>query len=368
MEDGTLHILIIKLSAIGDVVHSLPLLEVLRKRFPHAIIDWVVEEDASGIVEGHPLIDELLIFPRKGWLRRFTGKGERISVGREAARFIRELRSRRYDIVIDLQGLLKSGILVFLARGKRKIAFNNGREGSGLFVHERVPVPDLDVHALERYLYIARHLGVENPSWDGSIPVYENDKAYVDSHLVHLDPDRTLVAVNPIAKWETKLWESSRFALLADLINEKLAATVIFTGNGADRDSIAAIQSEMKTETLNLAGRTTLRQLAYLYQRCAVVISTDTGPMHIAAAMKFPIVVGLFGPTSPLRTGPYGAGQRVVRAGVACSPCFKKRCDDRQCMRQITVDMVYDVVKEALSESARLRARHKAQGDLRFLP
>jgi heptosyltransferase-1 len=349
MEDRKSHILIIKLSAIGDVVHSLPLLEVLRERFPLARIDWLVEEDAAGIVEGHPLIDGLLIFPRKSWLRRLTGKGRGVSVGKETARFIRELRSRRYDIVIDLQGLLKSGILAFLARGKRKIALNNGREGSGLFVHERVAVPDQDMHALERYLCIARHLGMENSSWDGSIPVYESDKAYVDSLLGRLDLDRTLVAVNPMAKWETKLWESSRFALLADLINEKLAAAVIFTGSGADRDAIGAIQSEMKTEALNLAGRTTLKQLAYLYQRCAVVISTDTGPMHIAAAMKYPVVIGLFGPTSPLRTGPYGARQRVVRAGVACSPCFKKRCDDRQCMRQITVDMVYEAVKEVIN-------------------
>jgi len=349
MEDGTFHILIIKLSAIGDVVHSLPLLEVLRERFPRAIIDWLVEEDASGIVEGHPLIDGLLIFPRKSWLRRFMGKGGGVSVGREAARFIRELRSRRYDIVIDLQGLLKSGILTFLVRGKRKIALNNGREGSWLFVHERVVVPDPEMHALDRYLCIARHLGVENPSWDGSIPVYENDKAYVDSLLGRLNPDRTLVAVNPMAKWETKLWELSKFAVLSDLINEKLAAAVIFTGNVADRGAIGTIQSEMKTEALNLAGRTTLKQLAYLYQRCAVVISTDTGPMHIAAAMRSPIVVGLFGPTSPLRTGPYGARQRVVRAGVACSPCFKKWCDDRRCMRQITVDMVYEKVKEVIN-------------------
>jgi heptosyltransferase I len=347
-------ILIIKLSAIGDVVHSLPLLEVLRERFPIAKIDWLVEEDASGIVEGHPLIDSLLVFPRKSWLRRFMRKREYTSVGRETARFIRGLRSKRYDIVIDLQGLLKSGILAFLVRGKRKIALNNGREGSALFVHERVAIPDPEIHALERYLCIARYLGVKDPWWDGSIPVYESDKAYVDALLGEHDLDRSLVAVNPMAKWETKLWEPRRFALLADLINEKLAAAVIFTGSGSDRGAIGAIQSEMKTEALNLAGRMTLKQLACLYQRCAAVISTDTGPMHIAAAMKSPTVVGLFGPTSPLRTGPYGARQRVVSAGVACSPCFKKRCDDMRCMRQITVDMVYEAVKETLTSRSRL--------------
>jgi heptosyltransferase-1 len=348
MGDQKPHILIIKLSAIGDVVHSLPLLEVLRGRFPLARIDWLVEEDASGIVEGHPSIDGLLIFPRKSWLRRFMRKGEFISVGREAARFSRGLKSTRYDIVIDLQGLLKSGILAFLAQGKRKIALNNGREGSALFVNERVAVPDPEMHALERYLCIARHLGVKNPRWNGYIPVYESDKTYIDSLLGKLDVERPLIAVNPMAKWETKLWEPSRFASLADLLNEKLAAGVIFTGSDTDRGAIGAIQSEMKTEALNLAGRTTLKQLAYLYQRCTVVISTDTGPMHIAAAMGSPIVVALFGPTSPMRTGPYGGGQKVIRAGVECSPCFKKRCDDMRCMRGITVEMVYEAVKECI--------------------
>jgi 3-deoxy-D-manno-octulosonic-acid transferase/heptosyltransferase-1 len=349
MAAGHIQILIIKLSAIGDVVHGLPLLEVLRERFPLARIDWLVEEDASGIVEGHPCLNELIIFPRKTWLKRFSKKGQFLPIGKEVARFLRGLRRKRYDIVIDLQGLLKSGILTFLARGKRKIALNNGREGSTLFVHERVPIPRREMHALEKYLCIARYLGVKDPQWHGYIPIYESDRAYVDALLREFAPDRILIAINPMAKWETKLWDLNRFALLADRINQKQTASVIFTGSGADRDLIAVIQSKMKTEALNLAGRMTLKQLAYFYQRCSVVISTDTGPMHIAAAMKVPDVVALFGPTSPLRTGPYGKAPTVVSSGVSCSPCFKKRCNDMRCMRQITVDMVDDAVKETLT-------------------
>jgi heptosyltransferase-1 len=359
VEDRRTHILIIKLSAIGDVVHSLPLLEALRDSFPLARIDWLVEEDASGIVEGHPCIDELFIFPRKTWLKRLSRKGEVISTGKEVACFLKGLRMRRYDIVIDLQGLLKSGLLTFLARGKRKIALNNGREGSKLFVQERVAVPRTEMHALEKYLCIARHLGVKNPRWDGYIPIYKGDKAYVDSLLGELAPDRILIAINPMAKWETKLWAPDRFASLADRINEKLEAGVIFTGSGADKGPIGSIQSKMKTEALNLAGMMTLKQLASFYQRCTVVISTDTGPMHIAAAMKAPMVVALFGPTSPLRTGPYGTSPTVVSSGAPCSPCFKKRCDDMRCMRQITVDMVYDAVKEALTSRFHNHVRNR---------
>ena len=239
--------------------------------------------------------------------------------------------------------------MTFGARGRRKIALNNAREGSALFVKERVAIPDPQMHALERYLCIARYLGAENTRWEGYVPIYESDKAYVASLLQSFDNGRSLVAINPMAKWKTKLWEPTRFASLADLLHEKRGAGIIFTGSAADKAAIEAIQSVMSTEAVNLAGRTTLKQLAYLYQKCAVVISTDTGPMHIAAAMGSPLVVALFGPTSPLKTGPYGGRKKVIRAGVACSPCFKKKCNDMWCMRQITVDMVYEAVKETLT-------------------
>ena len=349
MKNKKPNILIIKLSAVGDVVHSLPFLEVLRDRFPSAMIDWVVEEDASGIVESHPEIDRLIIFPRKSWLKRFIKKGEYIGVGKEVTKFLKELKSRRYDIVVDLQGLLKSGILTFLANGKRKIALNGGREGSLIFTNEKVAIPDPDLHALDKYLCIARYLGATNPVWNGQIPIYDTDEEHVDYLLGGIGYNSTLVAVNPMAKWESKLWELHRFASLADTIKEELGAGVVFTGSEGDKAAIEDIRSGMKTRALNLAGKTTLKELAYLYQKCAAVICTDTGPMHVAAAMGSPVVVALFGPTSPLRTGPYGAKHRVIRAGLECSPCFKKRCDDMSCMKKITVEMVFDTVKEVIS-------------------
>ena len=341
-------ILIIKLSAIGDVVHSLPFLEVLRDGFPFAMIDWVVEEDASGIAEGHPDIDQLIIFPRKSWLKRFIKKGEYIGVAKEVTKFLKGLKKRRYDIVIDLQGLFKSGILTFLANGKRKIALNGGREGSSIFINERVGIPDPDIHALERYLCIARYLGATNLAWNGQIPIYNADKRHVNYLLAETGNKDNMVAISPMAKWESKLWELNGFASLADKIIERLGAEVIFTGGEGDKAAIEIILSGMKGRALNLAGETTLKELAYLYQRCAVVISTDTGPMHIAAAMDSPVIVALFGPTSPLRTGPYGEKHKVIRAGLECSPCFKKRCDDMSCMKEITVDMVFETVKEVL--------------------
>ena len=347
--NGNPNILVIKLSAIGDVVHSLPFLEVLKDRFPLSKIDWVVEEDASGIIEDHSDIDQLIVFPRKGWIKRIITKGEYRSVGKEVANFVKKLRKNKYDIVIDLQGLFKSGILTFIARGRRKIALNGGREASSIFVNERVAITDPNIHALERYLYVARYLGVTRLDWNGQISTNTTDKTYIDHFLQEIGNDRTLVAINPMAKWETKLWGLDRFACLADRIKEELGAVVIFTGSESDTKAIKTILSMMNTSALNLTGRSSLKELAYLYQKCAVVISTDTGPMHVAAAMTSPVVIALFGPTSPFKTGPYGAKHRVIRAGLECSPCFKKKCGDMSCMKEITVDMVFEATKEIIS-------------------
>jgi heptosyltransferase-1 len=347
MNKHKLDVLIIKLSAIGDVVHSLPLLEVLRGRFPDARIDWVIEEAASNIVEGHPDLDELIVFPRESWLDRVSRKCGCIKVGKELITFFRGLRTREYDVVIDLQGLLKSGVLTFFVRGSRKIGLNGAREGSSLFVKEQVSFPGPDIHALDRYLCVAKHLGVTDPVWSGKIPIYDTDKRYVDDLLVGLEVNRALVAINPMAKWESKLWDLERFACLADIINKDLGAAIIFTGSETDKIAIEKIVAGMRTNALNLAGKTNLKQLAYLYQKCMVVVSTDTGPMHMAAAMGSS-VVAIFGPTSPLRTGPYGRKHRVVRAGFPCSPCFKKSCDHMSCMKGITVEQVYDTVKEVI--------------------
>ena len=347
MRHGNPKILVIKLSAIGDVIHSLPFLEVLKDTFPFSTIDWVVEEDAADIVQDHPDIDTLIIFSRKSWIKRFAKKNEYRSIGKEVADFLKVLKKKRYDIVIDLQGLLKSGILTFISRGKRKIGLNGGREASSIFINERVVVPDPDIHALERYLYITRYLGATKTGWSGRVPIDAADTRYINDLLQGID-DTPLIAVNPMAKWETKLWGLNRFACLVDRIKETLGAEVIFTGSESDRKQIETILSKMNTRVLNFAGKSTLKELACLYERCAIVISTDTGPMHLAAAMNNPVVVALFGPTSPLKTGPYGPRHRVLRTGIECSPCFKKKCIDMSCMKEITVDMVFNIVKEVL--------------------
>lgn len=339
-------ILIVKLSAIGDVVHTLPLLEVLRKNFPEARIDWVVEEEAGQIILGHPMIDHVLVSHRKNWQKSMMKSRERVVALREMMAFVHRLRAHKYDLVIDLHGLFKSGVLTGLSRGKRKIGFTGGREGSSLFLTERPYYVNYDQHALDRYLKTIDHLGYTKFSWKGEIPVGQRDKDTIEGFIIEngLQNER-IVAVNPMARWRTKLWQAERFAALADRVQSLLKGKVVFTGSQQDRVVIDEIVREMKTTPLDLAGRTSLKALAYLYSQCYLLVTTDTGPMHMAAAMGCP-VVALFGPTAPWRTGPYGIGHRVIREEMVCSPCFKKRCDHLSCMMDITVGRVFETVKE----------------------
>lgn len=344
------NILIIKLSSIGDVVHALPFLEVLKKRYPDSRIDWLVEEAASQIISGHPAINRIIISGRKRWQKEILNPLKFAKVYSEAISFYKELRSSSYDIVIDLQGLFRSGFLSAVSKGKRKTGMSGGREGASFFLKEPPVAVDYEQHAIDRYLKVASCLDCDIGTFKGEIPVSEQDKKQVDGIIGSLDGNKKIIAVNPMAKWNTKLWEPDKFSELALRLQKEPDCLIIFTGSGEDRPVIDDMINRIGSgddKIINLAGRTSLKELAYLYSRCSVLVCTDTGPMHIAAAMRCR-VVALFGPTAPLRTGPYGTGHRVIRSGADCSPCFKKECGNTKCMKDITVSIVIDSVKKIL--------------------
>ena len=341
-------ILIIKLSAIGDVVNALPLLEVLSQNFPLASIDWLVEEDAFSVIEGHPALRRIIVSRRKSWQRRLKEGFHIRGVLREMGGFVREVRKVDYDLVLDVQGLLKSGILTGVSRGKRKIGLSDAREMANLFFTEEAEGVNFHDHAVDRYLTLARHLGCAMYPWDGAIPISEKDKEQVDRLLSETGlGEKPFVAINPVARWESKLWDSERFAQVGDWLRDTLRCDLLFTGARGDKGVIEGIMARMTHKAVNLAGRTSLKELACLYTRCQALITTDTGPMHIAVAMGCP-TVALFGPTAPWRTGPYGPRHQVVRSGADCSPCFRKHCAPMTCMRDITVDQVVTSVAAVL--------------------
>jgi heptosyltransferase-1 len=348
-QGAAVKILIVKLSAIGDVIHTLPALNALRDSYPQAHITWLVEEAAADLVIGHRALDRVIVSRRKRWIRQLRSPRRRQALT-EIRRFWQELRDTCYDVVIDFQALLKSSLLVWLAKGTRKIGFDKGmqhQEHSHLFLNERIPPVDMDVHALTRGLMLILAIGVNADRIIYDVPVSGEDHYRVGSLLERhgINGNRPLVAVNPVALWETKLWLNDRFAALADHLIKEKGADVVFTGAAHDRPVVDAILTMMTEPAVSLAGETSLKMLAALYHRSAMLVTTDTGPMHLAAAVSTP-VVALFGPTAPWRTGPFGEGHRIVRTAPSCSPCFKRRCDRQQwcCMQDITVEMVMDEV------------------------
>ncbi len=341
-------ILIVKLSAIGDVIHTLPALNAIRRHYPEAHITWLVEEAASDIVKNHHALDRIIISKRKYWIEKL--KHFNLDSMGEIYCFIKELRDTSYDLIIDFQALLKSGILIGLARGRRKVGFGKGMEHmehSYLFLNERIPAVSMDNHALMRGMMLLNAIGIQTEKIDYhlSIGIDERESAGIILSKYGVKQEELLIAINPVAKWETKLWSIDRFANLADRLIKEYNAEIIFTGSMEDFDTIQSIITRMTRTAVNLAGLSSLKGLAALYEKADVVISTDTGPMHMAAAVKTP-VVALFGPTSPLRTGPFGSIHQVIRVEMECSPCFKRVCKTKNCMLKIDIDQVIDGVNK----------------------
>jgi heptosyltransferase-1 len=367
------NILIVKLSAIGDVIHTLPALAALRRLYPAADITWAVEEAAADLLAGHPDLNRVIVSRRKAWLKDLR-RGRIALPVRELHAFLAEIRSRSYDLVIDFHGLFKSVVIVALSGGRRRLGYDSLQELSGLFYNEKI-TEDKGKHAVDRYLdFIAHIAGKEEGATarpaatpEFRIAIGENQErriaALLEENAALLAATQEeqrgdaasggkkvkggrFVAVSPVALLETKLWDNGRFAELCDRIHTELGIGVILTGGEAG--PIERIRSQMHTEAVNLGGKTSLRELACLYRQAALLVTTDSGPMHLAAAVGTP-VVALFGPTDPARTGPYGPGHRIIRRELPCLPCFQKRCGTKRCMEEIGVEEVFDAVRKMLS-------------------
>jgi len=345
-------ILIIKTSAIGDVIHTLPALNCLRNVYPDSRIDWLVEEAAAGAVLGHRAVDHVFVSKRKHWISLFR-QGRWAAAWRGFITLIRQLRATEYDLVIDFQGLLKSGIFVGLAKAARKAGFGRGMEhseASWLFLNERITPVDMDQHALTRELLLLAGLKIPCDKIVFDFPVGADDEAEAAALLneTGIDLTRPLIAINAMTTWPTKHWINKRFSRVADLLLV-MGMNVIFTGGPKDVDDIAEICNGMTGHGINLAGRTSLKVLAALYKRANLVITIDSGPMHLAAAMGTP-VLALFGPTAPWRTGPFGPEHTVLRVEMTCSPCLKRQCKyHHECMEQLTIDQVVEAAEKMLN-------------------
>ena len=330
-------ILIVKPSSLGDIIHSLPVLWELRRLYPGAHIGWVVKEAWRDIIADNPLLDEVIVLKK--------GVGGFLSA-------VKNIRKAGYDTVIDLQGLFRSGLMTLLSGASEKTGFSNARELAHLFYNHKVAVPPGTVHAVERYLEILKPIQNDRPHF----PLYTDidDAEWVKDFLRtnNLSHARPLIAVNPSARWEKKRWPITSYAALINQLIRELKAGIIILGSKEDIPLAEKISFLASGRPVVSAGKTSLKTLSALLERVDLLVTNDSGPMHIAAALGTP-VVALFGPTNPGLTGPYGDGHIVIRKEMECSPCLRGPCIHGRpiCMEAITEEEVMEAVKATLVSS-----------------
>ena len=307
-------ILIIKPSSFGDIVHLFPALKMIRKNFPDAEADFVVNPEFAGVLEFSPLpIRRKIIFERRklSSVRTFPG---------EILHLIREIRQQKYDITIDFQGLLRSGLLTFISRADRKAGFSSPREKSAaLFYNQKYPVPRC--HAVKRCgLLAAQALQIKDFTLkNGDLPENPAGKAELSSLPEHF------IALLPGARWESKRFPPGFFTALINAIRSKTGKKNAFVVCGTAQE--AGLAEKIGGDAIDFAGKTSVAGLFELLRRSDAVIGNDSGPLHVAAALNVP-VFGFYGSTDPELTGPWGENCRTFQAETDCIGCLKRICPD----------------------------------------
>lgn len=332
-------VLILKPSSLGDVVQALPVARLIRRWRPDATIHWWIQREYLPLLEHDRDIAWAAPFDRR---RAATPAG----LG-EIAATVGRLREERYDWVLDLQALARSALLGWFAKGEVTVGLADLREGAPALHDISIPRPSDRPHAVDWYLAALEPLGVPARGDFDWLPVQKDAAALVEA-LWPAD-GASWVALQPGARWGTKRWPADHFAALVRLLAAaKPSLKFVVLGGDSDRLLGAAIAGAGEGRVLDLTGRLSLPGMIEWLRRCAVMVTNDTGPMHVAAALGRP-VVALFGPTDPAQTGPYGQQDRVIRVPLACAPCQKGVCgfsESLACLRRITPDRV---AAEALS-------------------
>ncbi|MDR3638362.1 MAG: glycosyltransferase family 9 protein [Isosphaeraceae bacterium] len=331
---------LIKPSALGDVVHTLPALSALRELWPKATISWVVNGSLRGLLDGHPDLDEVIPYERRG--AGFVG----------LARFLSGLRGRRFDLTIDLQGLLRSGIMTAATGAPIRLGAKDAREGASLAYSHVYDAARSNVHAVDRYLHAASLFGADVSRPRFVVATDEADREWARETLAHVPRPRLIL--NTGAQWLTKRWPPGHFAEVARRAVSERGAGLIAVGAPGDRPLVDALREGLAPiPLLDLCGRTTLRQLAALAAESDLFVSNDTGPLHLAVAAGAR-VVGIYTCTSPRLTGPYGPRAVTVQSCVWCAPSYVRTCQRLDCMNELGPDRVWPAVLAQLDSGRAL--------------
>ncbi len=352
-------ILCIRLSGLGDVVHALNSLSLLRLGRPDAHITWLVEDRFSGLLRRHPHIDELITVPRKVWGAMLKNPFRWYTLGPELKELGGFLREQGFDISLDFQSSLKSAWLVAAAGAAVRVGFGGGvsREFNRLVQNDLVEVPGGGVHRIERDLALLAPLGIATRYAGPVLPACEAEAESVGATLEERLGGGPLVVIHPgTSKFAAfKRWMPHRYARVADRLVAERGADVVVTCGPDDAALAERVVALMNRKGILAQPTEGVRQLVCLLRRADLFIGSDTGPMHIASALRVP-VVALFGPKDPVQTGPYCSRSIVVNGRAPCRPCTRRRCSHVRCMTSITVEKVLQAALDVLGGGGERRA------------
>jgi lipopolysaccharide heptosyltransferase II len=334
-----LKILILKPSSLGDVVQALPVLRLIKKHLPRSEIYWWIASNLAPLLEGDPDLKGLIPFERRRWAKPANLP--------EVWRSIRKMRKHQFDWVIDLQCLARSGAFAWLANGQLTIGLDEPREGARGFYDRIARRSSFHTHAVDWYLSVLPLLKVPvtgNFDWLPPRPAVAGalrEKWGVD--------ERPLVSIQPGARWLNKRWPVQYYSdLLRLLAQEKTGWRFAILGGSEDKELGRIISSAMNpTRCLDLTGKLSLPEMTEWLRLSALLITNDTGPMHVAAALGRP-VVAIFGPTEPRRTGPYGQLHQSLQLKLPCVPCLQQRCWHRpelECLEALSPAIVLEKIR-----------------------
>ena len=341
-------ILLIKPSSLGDIIHALPALSALRRRFPQAHITWLVKREWAQIVEGHPDLNEVIAVDLHwpSW-----------------PRLVAQLRRAHYELVIDLQGLLRSGLLTQLTGASVRVGFAAGREGSRWCYTDRVVLAGsgslawrlIPVHAVDRNLALVAHVGADVTRPRFVFPDLSEEDRRVTLLLGEygVNPGERLIAVAPVDRHRVRSWPLERFAEAAAQLAALWQAKVVVLGTSGQQEIVQPFVRRKPSGVVDLVGKTTIRELAAMLRRASLLLANDSAPLHLASALGIP-VVGLFGPTSVIRARPYGDRHRIVRIDLPCSPCDRRTCSNAiqfECLTGIEVAQVVAAARTLVESS-----------------
>lgn len=338
--NGSPRILITRLSHIGDCVLTLPMLVSVRKQFPNAFIAWAVESPTHKLLALHPDIDELVLIP-KGW----AGKPK------YWFELSRQLKSLGFDIAIDPQGITKSAMLGWLSGARKRIGIR-GRWGRELspYLNNRL-VETKSLHIVERSIELLEELGIVNhdfPNLQFGLPICPDSLTSIDNQLLGQDIHARFVMINPGGSWASKRWEMERFGAVVSYLKRHHGLASVIVWAGEDELEMGRVIHEFDREASIIAPKTSLTELAALASKAFFFIGSDTGPMHIAAAMGTPCI-GLYGTTRPEESGAYGPDHIAVQKWYQSGSCRKRRKADNEAMRDILANDVFSACDQMIS-------------------